>query len=54
MINKLKANVVKIKKVSGIILIIVAIFLTISSAYPQEISKLFSELIPKSLTEGFN
>ncbi|MBI3631628.1 MAG: hypothetical protein HY219_02075, partial [Candidatus Staskawiczbacteria bacterium] len=52
LINKLRANVVKIKKVSGMILIIVAIFLTISSVYPQEVSKLFSELIPKSLIEG--
>ncbi|MBI4010292.1 MAG: cytochrome c biogenesis protein CcdA [Candidatus Aenigmarchaeota archaeon] len=53
LINKLKANVGKIKKVSGIILIIFAIFLTISSVYPQEISKLFSEMVPKSLIEGF-
>ncbi len=52
LINKLRANVGKIKRVSGIVLIVVAVFLTISSVYPQEVSKLFSELIPKGLVEG--
>jgi cytochrome c-type biogenesis protein len=47
LIDKLKANVVSIKKVSGIILVIVSIFLIISSVYPKEFSKLFSELLPK-------
>jgi cytochrome c biogenesis protein CcdA len=47
LINKLKASATNIRRISSIILIIVAIFLTISSLYPQEISKLFSELLPK-------
>ena len=51
LISKLKANVNKIKRISGVVLIAVAIFLTISSVYPQEVSKLFSELIPKILVK---
>lgn len=51
LINQLRANVNKIKRISGVVLITVAIFLTISSVYPQEVSKLFSELIPKILVK---
>ena len=51
LINKLRTSVINIKRISGIILIIVAIFLTISSLYPQEVSKLFTESLPKILVE---
>lgn len=52
LINKLSASLPGIRRVSGIILIIVAIFLTISSLYPQEISELFSAYLPKILIQG--
>jgi len=52
LIKKLRASLPSIRRVSGIILIIVAIFLTISSLYPQEISEFFSAYLPKILIQG--
>lgn len=52
LISKLRTSVINIKRISGLILIIVAIFLTISSLYPQEISELFSVYLPKILIQG--
>ncbi len=54
LINKLRASLTSIRKVSGIILIIVAILLTLSSLYPQEVSKLLSDYLPKILVQGLN